>query len=231
VGTVSDLVAEIQASGFDVTPQDALRLLDRRHKLMLARSRWVRRPLDLLTEGAGSNGATAMIALPAVIVEVLSLTVYGDNANDALALYHRTRFEDFPAMIDGTLLLGGRGGVFVEIPVGTETDSPGSETMKLAIYPGVADGTSVLADCVLEPQTLTTDEADGAGVWVPADIQDALLAGVYSSLLNRPNEARPDLAQAQESIFGAGCEELRDRARRRYRTKGPRQIRVGGVDA
>lgn len=224
MGTVSDLVAEIQQS-FDVDPADALTVLDRRHKQMCDRARWRRLGLILTTIGGPPN-STSFLQIPDDVVEIYTVQLQTDPTTDSFAVYSRTRFADSPAILNGTLQLCGPGGVFYELPNGTTSDPEGTSEMALVLYPAVAFGTTATVDAAVVPTTLTTAETSGSVVRIPADFHDALLAGVYATLLNRPNEARPDLAGQQEALFSAGCDELRDRANRRYRTKGPRQIRT-----
>lgn len=220
MGDVSILVAEIQATGFDVTSADALVLLDRRHKVMCARARYWRmtRPATVTTviQANGINAST--VPVPDDIVELFRLEVPGTPE----ALYQRTLQADLPAMLDGSLNVGG-GGVFTETP--PTTTVTGTTTL-LALYPPVLNGTIVSTTCAVTPPTLNTAETAGGFLRVPVMFYEPLLAGVYSALLSRPNEARADLAAPQEQAFNAGCDELRDRADRRFGTRGPRQIRT-----
>jgi hypothetical protein len=98
------------------------------------------------------------------------------------------------------------------------------------IYPALEDGASVLVDGAFKPPTLTTAETSGGFIRVDEEFHEQLLAGVYASIISRPGDARLDLAASYEQSFSAGCAELRDRANRRYRTRGPRQIRVPARD-
>jgi hypothetical protein len=64
---------------------------------------------------------------------------------------------------------------------------------------------------------------------VDADMIEGLMAGVFATALQRPGEARPDLAAQQEQLFMVACEELRTRVARRNRGGGPAQIRLSGL--
>jgi hypothetical protein len=221
MGTVSDLVTEIQtAGGFDVTAAEALTVLDRRHKLMCGRATW-HRVSEQVTVVTGASDAYSTIDLPSGAVEVFSVEVPGASAS---LFYQRTPRVDRSAMVAGTLRLSG-GGVFVESDPVTGV-SPA--VTSLILYPAATDGVEASVDGAWLPPTLTTAELVGAFVRVPEDLHEGLLAGCYASLLNRPSEGRPDLAGVQEQLFSAACSELRTRAERRYRTRGTRQIRVAG---
>jgi hypothetical protein len=225
MGTVSDLVAEIQASGFDVTSTDALALLDRRHKQMCEEATWWRMTRNVSVSSPGSP--YAVVVAPPDAVEIFSVRV--SQSDGSYSSYKRDTMVDFAAVMTGTLTLSGPGGVFFEFEPSFDTDNP--PITALALYPPPADASTAQIDGAFVPPTLNTAETTGGFVRIPTSFHSRLLAGVYSDLLSRPNEARPDLASAQEALFGSGVQELRDRADRRYRTKGPRQIRVSGVDA
>jgi hypothetical protein len=55
---------------------------------------------------------------------------------------------------------------------------------------------------------------------------EGLMAGAFATALNRPGEARPDLAAPHEQLFTLACEEFRRRVARRNRGGGPAQIRL-----
>lgn len=225
MGTVSDLVAEIQgAGGFDVTATDALTVLDRRHKQMCRRARWHRKTTTVAATTA--TDATYSTIAPVGLVEAFAVQA---ARSGSVIGFQRTREGDRGAIMGGTLRMLNAAGVFLE----NDEDDPSDTTpdTSLVLYPALDDATVVTVRGAFEPPTLTTSEATGAFIRVPVDFHDGLLQGVYASILNRPGEARPDLAATAESAFAAACAELRDLADRRYRTRGPKQVRIGGIDA
>jgi hypothetical protein len=86
--------------------------------------------------------------------------------------------------------------------------------------------------CVRSATSATRIGAAGASATyaAPAGLMDMMqMAGVFATALQRPGEARPDLAAQQEQVFSAACEELRARVARRNRGGGPAQIRLSGL--
>jgi hypothetical protein len=222
MGTVSDLVTEI-TTNVDTSPADALIVLDRRHKLMCARARWHRLSQTIAVSTATDATYSTLAAPDLVEAFLISGTVNGYVGN-----FRRTEAGDRGAIFDGTLRVRGRGGVFLESDETDETDT--TPDVSLLLYPALEDAATVVLDGAFRPPTLTTAETAGSFVRVPVEFHEGLLAGVYASMTGRPGESRQDLAAGYEQAFAAACGELRDRADRRYRTRGPRQIRVAGVD-
>lgn len=220
MGTVSDLITEIQSvGGFDVTSTDALTVLDRRHKLMCRRARAhrMRRTIAVTT---GASATYSSLPMPLDVVEVFQIEATGD---DGVIAYQRTVAADRSAILDGSLCVSLRHGVFLEDDEDDATDT-GPDT-SLILYPALTDASNATVRGAFTPPTLTTAETGGAFIRVPVDFHEGLLAGVYASLLSRPGESRPDLEAGQEAKFSQACGEFRDWTDRRYRTRGPRQIR------
>lgn len=220
MGAVSDLITEISTvGGFDITPTDALTVLDRRHKLMCARAR-AHRMRRTVTVATAANATYSTLAMPVDVVEVFQIEGTG---TDGVIAYQRTESGDRSAIMDGSLTVSLRRGIFLEDDEDDATDT-GPDT-SLILYPALDNASSVTVRGAFQPPTITTAETGGAFIRVPDEYRQGLLAGVYADLLNRPSEARPDLAGVQEQIFSQACGEYRDRVDRRYRTRGPRQIR------
>lgn len=209
--TVSAVVGEILAQGsFDLSQTEALAILNRRHKQMCARSRCVRDGRTATRVAALGAGAT--YAAPAGLLDMTQLLVGSVE-------YRKAKRADVERMFDGTLPLYGTGGVFVNYedlthPVAWFV-SPDPAPTGLTVY-GTYD----------PPDLLINNTVPFA---VDADMIEGLMAGVFSTALNRPGEARSDLAVPQEQMFLAACEELRSRVARRNRGGGPAQIRLSGL--
>lgn len=220
MGTVSDLITEITA-GFDVAPADALTVLNRRHKTMCRRARW-HRMQRTLTATNPANAAYSSLEVPRDTVEVFALTATVNGSRGPLV---RAQGRDRGAILGGTLTVQGPGGVFIEED---EVDASAlTPDTTILIYPRLADDAlTVFADGAFTPPALTTSEANGGFVRINEDFHEGLLAGVYASLQRRPSESRPDLAADNEKVFSDACGELRDLADRRFRTRGPKQIRT-----
>lgn len=222
MGTVSDLITEITAN-VDTSPGDALTVLDRRHKLMCARARW-HRLQQTLTADTATNATYSTLDVPDLVEAFWLNATVGGYSGD----FRPTNATDRGPILDGSLRVRGRGGVFLTNDEDDESDTVPDTS--LLIYPALEDGATVLIDGAFRPPTLTTAETAGAFIRVPDEYREGLLAGVYASIIARPGDARLDLAASYEQAFSAGCAELRDRADRRYRTRGPRQIRVPARD-
>lgn len=221
MGVVQDLVTEIRTEGgFEVTESTALTVLDRRHKQMCARARWHRMSREAAADTA-LDAPYSTVELPGDAVEAFTISF---PTEDDSPQFTRTKLADRPGILDGTLVVRGRGGVFVEAYSASELEQDAT----VILYPAVTDGAVAQVEGAFVPPTLLIAETGGAVIRVPSDFYEALLAGVYASLLSRPGESRPDLAAVQEATFAGGCEELRTRADLRYRTRGPRQIRILG---
>jgi hypothetical protein len=209
--TVSAVVGEILAQGsFDLSQAEALAILNRRHKQMCARSR-CRRDGRAATRDA-AVGAAASYAAPAGLLDMTQMLV-------ASVEYRKAKRQDIEAMVAGTLPLSGTGGVFVDY-------ADLAHPVQWLVYPDPTP-TAVTVYGTYDPPDLLIDNS--VAFAVDADMVEGLMAGVFSTALSRPGEARPDLAGLQEQLFMAACEELRGRVARRNRGGGPAQIRLSGL--
>lgn len=208
--TVSALVNEILAQGsFDADTTTVLAWLNRRHKEMVNRARAYRKTLSLGSTVAG----TQEYAVPAGVVEITAVTVAG-------VAWGKGRLTDISDDANGWLWLSGEGGVIVQ-----DASTAGASMVALVPAPA-ATGNAILApNAAVTPPDLLLDNS--VALRVDDDLVEELLAGVFATALNRPNEARPDLAAAQLQLFEAGCEKLRRRVTRRLRGSGPALIRLG----
>jgi hypothetical protein len=123
-------------------------------------------------------------------------------------------------MFAGTLPLSGTGGVFVEY---ADVLHP----IQWLLYPDPTASNGVAIYGTYDPPDLLINNT--VPFAVDADMIEGLMAGVFASALQRPGEARPDLAAQQEQLFMVACEELRTRVARRNRGGGPAQIRLSGL--
>jgi hypothetical protein len=214
--TVSAVVGEILAQGsFDLSQAEALAILNRRHKQMCARSRCVRSATSATRIGAA--GASATYAAPAGLMDMMQMLV---ASGTSFAEYRKAKRADVEAMYEGTLPISGTGGVFVEY---SDTAHP----IQWLLYPDPTVSNGVVVFGTFEPPDLLINNT--VPFAVDADMIEGLMAGVFATALNRPGEARPDLAAQQEQVFSAACEELRARVARRNRGGGPAQIRLSGL--
>lgn len=210
--SVSAVVAEIIAQGsFDASQTDVLAILNRRHKTMVARARSFKKSAS----GGSTVAGQQVYPNPAGLVEAREITVAG-------VTYGRGNHTDLASGAADLLVLDGTGGIFV-----ATADSAGVDSF--ALYPiPTTSGSAIVVYGSYRPADLLIDNS------VPFRIDDedveGLMAGVFATLLNRPGEARPDLATAQEQIFTAACEEARLREAKRLRGPGPSMIRVAGIN-
>jgi hypothetical protein len=210
--TVSAVVSEIRTQGsLDLSDAEALAILNRRHKQMNARA-GVYRDSQAATRLV-DVGAAVTFSAPAGLQQLLQLL------NPSYVSVGRARRSDIAEMIAGTLPISGAGSVYAEYGEG----SAGVATTVWLIYP---DPVAVTAYGIYETPDLLLDNS--VPFVVDADLIEGLMAGVFATALQRPGEARPDLAAQQEQLFSAACEEQRARAARRYRGSGPAQIRLSG---
>lgn len=213
---VSAVVSEILAQGsFDLTSTEALRILNRRHKEMNRRARINRNSVAATYSGA--TGSSGVYRSTAALVELLQIQV--GNSTD----WSHTRRADVGAMIEGTLVLSGPGGVFVEFGVGLP------DLTAWLLYPDPGAAAVVTIYGVYEPSDLLIN--DTVPFVCDPDMVEGLMAGVFATALARPGEARPDLAAQQEQIFQAACDEQKRIVDRRYRGRGPATIRLHGLVA
>lgn len=212
--TVQQLVDDVLNEGsFDATADQALRWLNRRHRVMVARSRCYRYSASIGPTVANQRD----YALPADVVEIFEVTVDGMPAGHA-------RHVDLALGALSYVILSGVGRVMAP-----EEDAAGAAEIGLYPTPDTAGQTITVRAAFLPPDLSV---ADNTTLKVPLDFTDALVSGAMATALERaPGDFRPDLADRHTQRFEAGCEELRRRTNRRYRGTGPAQIRVQGVNA
>lgn len=203
--TVSTLVAEVQ-SVVDVTADQALTALNRRHRVMVARSKCLRR---VFSTSVAAGQATYYLPTAPEIIQLYQLKVGG-------VPYSPGRFGDLYAGAQGTLTLSGPGGVYVRY-------DPAAGEPQLRFYPAPSEATYVELAAAVLPTDLTTD----GGLAVDSDFYDALVDGATATFLRREGEGDPASLEAR---FDQACEELRRRVATKYRS-GPAQIRLQGVNA
>jgi hypothetical protein len=214
--TVSAVVGEILAQGsFDLSQAEALAILNRRHKQMCARSRCVRSELSATRIAAA--GASGTYAAPAGLLDMMQMLVA--TGTSSFAEYRKAKRADVEAMFAGTLPLSGTGGVFVEY-------ADALHPIQWLLYPDPGSNGVAIFGTFEPPDLLINNTVPFA---VDADMIEGLMAGVFATALQRPGEARPDLAAQQEQLFMVACEELRTRVARRNRGGGPAQIRLSGL--
>jgi hypothetical protein len=205
--TVQSLLDDIANEGsFDATPGQALRWLDRRHRLMVARSLCVREK-RAATATLDSADALSTVDLTGVgePVEIWEVTA-------GTLRFSLTRHGDLAAYAEGLLAWTGTDGLVVV------------EGSSLILWPALDDAATVEVFAAWEAATLTAADS----VAVDDESVEGLLAGVFATALSRPNEARPDLAAYYEDQFATACEEQRLRTRRRLKGAGVKQVRLDG---
>lgn len=215
--TVQGLVdAVVNEGGFDtsstaVTAGSVLAWLNRRHRVMVRRSRCYR-----YTASLGSTVVNQRdYPLPAGLVESYEVDVNG-------VVYGKAKHTDLANGALGYIVLSGSGGIF-----GAEESATGDLEVALYPTPTVAGQPITMRAAWLPPDLLTSDDTT---LRVPSSYADALIAGAVATGLRRV-EHRPDLAQPHEQEFADACEELRREVNRRYRGSGPAIIRVVGLNA
>jgi hypothetical protein len=210
--TVQQLVDDVVNEGsFDVTPAQALRWLNRRHRVMVVESRSSRRTVSIGPTVAGQRD----YALPVELVQIYEVLVGGTT-------YTNGRHQDLSLGANGFLVLDGEGGI-----VSPEETSTGAA--EIALYPTPEkDGDTLEVRGAFLPADLST--SDDSTLRVPGDFADALVAGAIATGLRRI-EGRPDLAQSFEQEFADGVARLKTQTMKRYRGPGVVQIRVAGVNA
>jgi hypothetical protein len=223
---VNELIEAILGEGaFDASEQQALRWLDRRHKLMCSRSKCLRKTISL---GATVAGQVAY-PLPKEVQEIRELTVaappsLGYPAGVGVP-YGVGRTSD---LAQGALSYIWLGGIYLAAGGGIFTrDMSAAGEDLVALFPTPTEGgLAITLKTVCRPATLVL----GGNVATPPEYDDALVAGAIATGLARL-EARPDLAVPNESLFAAACTELTREVNARYRGAGPARIRVMGFNA
>jgi hypothetical protein len=204
---VDSLVAELQAV-VDVDATAAVRLLNRRHRQMVARGRCYR-----TTVAFGSSVADqAAYAFPVSpqVVELQAVTVDG-------VPYGKARRDDGYAYSQGVLSWSGPQGLWF-----AEEDS----TLILTPAPG-SSGLAIVGQALALPPDLVAGGA-ASTLKIDLDLVDALVEGAAATELFRIGEGDP---VSFETKFDSACDEQRRRARRRNRGSGTTQIRISGVNA
>jgi hypothetical protein len=204
---VDSLVAELQAV-VDVDATAAVRLLNRRHRQMVARGRCYRVPVAFGSSVA-DQAAYPFPASPQ-IVELQQVTVDG-------VPYGKARRNDGYSYSQGALEWSGPVGLWF-----AEEDS----TLILTPAPGTA-GLAIVGQALALPPDLVAGGA-ATTLKIDLDLVDALVEGAAATELFRIGEGDP---VSFETKFDTACEEQRRRARRRNRGSGTTQIRIQGVNA
>lgn len=206
--SVATLVAEVKQV-VDVTDDQALTALNRRHRRMVAVGRSRRSRVEIGPTVAGQ-------AFYPVTGVVEALGVFIDGVPQGKA-----RREDVYAYQRGGLVWSTPGGLIV-------TDASSAGVAGLSFIPGPTDaGLSIELYAALLPADLLLGDPISA-VKVDPDFYDALVEGAASTWLRREGEGDPNGSDAR---FDAECERLRQRVNARFRGSGPSQIRVLGINA
>jgi hypothetical protein len=207
VDDVDSLIAELQAV-VDVDTTAALRLLNRRHRQMVARGRCYRTTVDFGLSVADQSGYAFPASPP--IVELQEVTVDG-------VPYGKARRDDWYSYSQGALTWTGPPGLWF-----AEEDS----TLVLTPAPG-SSGLAIVGAALALPPDLVSGGAVTT-LKVDLDLLDALVEGAAATELFRIGEGDP---VSLETKFDSACDEQRRRARRRNRGSGTTQIRIQGVNA
>lgn len=212
---VSDLVTEVIAQGaFDASSADVLKWLNRRHKEMVNAARAYRKTLTVGTTVAG----TSAYAVPAGVVEITDIEVAG-------LPWGKGRLTDIAAGTQGWLWIDSLGGLIVQ-----SASSSGATQIVLVPAPATGGDAITAPNAAVTPPDLLIDNS--VPLLIDDDLIEGLLAGVFATGLNRPNEARPDLAGTQLGLFEQAKADYARRVTRRLRGAGPSRIRMelpGGV--
>lgn len=203
--SVAVLMAEVR-SIVDVTDDEALSALNRRHRRMVARGRSLRKRLEV-----GPTVAGQPFYAVSGVTEALGISVGG-------APYAPARRQDIYAYGQGTLVWEGPGLVVVD------ASAAGVEGLTLVPAPSDA-GASIELFAVVVPADLTAGDTVSA-LHVDPDYYDVLVDAASATFLRRIGEGNPEAIEAR---FEGACEELRSRVNRRLRP-GPGQIRLQGVN-
>lgn len=216
--TVEQLVNGVLEDGqMDLSQEQALRMLNARHRKMVARARAYRQMLNIGNTAAGVSS----YPLPAGIVEILQVTVGG-------YVYGQARHNDFAEGELGYVWLGGgMGGI-----AGREDTAAGVAQLRIFPAPKAGEspgpGAEISVYAAVEPGVLSIG-AD-ANIAIPDEFEDQLVAGALATAFLRI-ESRPDLAAQHEAVFEEGCQELLRVVNRKFRGSGPARIRIVGINA
>lgn len=207
--TVQTLVDEV-LSVAEVDSPTALRVLNRRYRSMVARSRCLRKRV------AVGNTVAGTAFYPLDVIELYSLEVAG-------VPYGKARRPDIYGYSQGTLLwVGPAGGGLIV----ADASTAGVKGLTLIPAP-TTTGAAITAYAAVKPTDMALVD-DVATLVIDDDFHEALVEGAQGTLLRRIGEGDPDALDAR---FEAACEEQRRRTQRRFRGGGPAQIRVEGLSA
>lgn len=211
---VPALVSAVRSEGnFDVTEPQALGWLNAAHRLLVVRSTYLRKRLEVGPSVAGQ----ANYVLPPEVVQIREVLVGGIP-------FGTGKHSDIAADGQGWLTLCGPTGSGVTAP---DSDAAGVDQLSLVPAPSSA-GLTIQVYAVCRPPALNV--ADDSTLKVPAEFDEAIINGALATGLAR-EAMRPDLAAQFRPLFDASCTELLKQARRRYRGPGPTQIRISGYNA
>lgn len=212
--SVQGILDEVAAADvLDVTPTQALKLLNRRWRVMCSEARAYRKTVAVATTSAG----VSFYAFKPV--EAFSFEVAG-------VPYGKARRPDIYASSQGALWVTPDGaGVIL-------SDANASGVDGITVIPTPAAGLAITSFAAVKPPDLTND-ATGDALLVQVlddDFAEELAAGVLAAGLGL-REATVGMAGPYEQAFAAGVERLRRRTKLRFRGQRPAQIRVVGVNA
>lgn len=204
--TAQEIVSEVIGGwSFDVDAATGLRWLNRRHKTMVRRARLNRKTATVGTTTA-DQGHYVIDALDIYSVEVDGVT------------YNKALRRDERAWRAGRLRwTPSDEGLFV-----VTADTEGA--IEIVLIPTPSESGKAIEAFVALP----ADDLAGSDVpLVPEDWYDALMEGVAATGYARDQE-QTGPADRLEARFDAKCEELRVETARRFRGRGPTQIRLAG---
>jgi hypothetical protein len=176
---------------------------------MCARSRCYRSTVSYGTTTVGVSNYSPAGGSPEV-VELLEMYVGG-------APYGKARRNSWYSYENGVLVWRGPPGLWFAEQGGT-----------LVITPTPSEaGLSLSGLGAVMPPDLTVGGASSQ-FKIDSDMQEPLVNGAAGTELLRIGEGDP---ASMEATFGAACDELRRRVRKRYQGSGPKQILISGVNA
>jgi hypothetical protein len=208
--TTAELVADVQAGAGDIDATTALRYLNKRQRSMCARSGWFRKTVSIATTVVDRTDYDVSDDID------LLYTVTVDGVP-----YTKRSHGDIDRLRVGWSSLVGPGGLFAV------SDASDGDT-QLRLYPAPSEaGLAIEAWASVAPPAMVSG---GQAPVVPDDFTDALVEGAIATHLARADENYGS-ADRNEARFDNACEELRRRAKRRFRPGGVAQARVLGVNA
>lgn len=213
--TVQGILDEVSAADlFDVTPTQALALLNRRWRVMVGEARALRQTVTVGTTIAN----TAFYAFSPV--EAYSFEVAG-------VPFGKARPGDDYASTQGALWVSPDGSGLVQ----ADANSTGVRGISLIPTPTTA-GLAITSFAAVLPGDLTNNGTGDTLLQsiLENDFTEELAAGVIAAGLGL-READAERAAAYEQAFAAGVQRLKARVQRRFRGQRPSQIRLLGVNA